>query len=67
MKRNKTRMTERREDAVKRQEIRNSLSPREQLARLDTRLGKGVGATKERARLERATHQKPRRKKNRQR
>lgn len=42
----------RREKAKYRQEERDKLSPREQLKELDKRLGKGVGAQKERARLQ---------------
>lgn len=40
------------QQATERQEYRDSLSPNEQLTRLDTRLGKGIGALKERARLQ---------------
>lgn len=43
----------RREKAKDRQEERDKLSPREQLQALDKRLGKNVGAQKERARLQR--------------
>jgi len=39
------------EDAVERQEARAARSASEQIARLDTLLGKGKGAVKERARL----------------
>lgn len=46
---------QRREERVKaaqeRQEAREKLTAREQLRELDKRLGKGVGAQKERARL----------------
>lgn len=42
----------RREDASKRQEARDKRSPQEQIALLDKRLGKGVGAQRERAKLE---------------
>ena len=41
----------RRQEAAERQEVRDALSRAEQLLRLDRRLGKGVGAKKERARL----------------
>lgn len=37
--------------AIERQEFRSKLSPAEQLMELDKRLGKGIGAAKERARL----------------
>ena len=43
---------DRRTEAEMRQEYRNELSAKDQLARLDERLGDGVGATKERQRLE---------------
>jgi len=42
----------RRKDAIERQEERNKRSPLEQLKELDARLGIGVGAKRERARLE---------------
>jgi len=45
------RKEKRRDEAQTRQAMRNSLSPKQQLARLDKLLGKDVGATKERARL----------------
>lgn len=43
---------ERKKSAAERQQARQSLTPRQQLAILDERLGKGVGAAKERARLQ---------------
>lgn len=46
--------TERRIEAVARQEEWANLSPAEQLAELDRRLGKGVGAKKQRARIAKA-------------
>ncbi len=41
----------RHDEAIERLNLRGLLSPREQLAQLDRRLGKGVGAKRERARL----------------
>lgn len=41
-----------REEAEKRQEARNAREPEQQLALLDSRLGAGIGARKERARLQ---------------
>jgi len=41
------------EQALEREEYRDSLSPQEQLHRLDQRLGKDIGATKERIKLNR--------------
>jgi hypothetical protein len=46
--------TERRIEAVARQEEWANLSPAEQLAELDRRLGKGIGAKKQRARITKA-------------
>lgn len=42
----------RREEALERQKERDSRSAQQQLAFLDKRLGKGVGASKERKRLQ---------------
>ena len=42
---------ERREEAKARQEERNQRTPQQQIQHLDKILGKGKGATKERARL----------------
>lgn len=42
----------RRDEADTRQDAYDQLTPTEKLARLDTRLGTGVGATRERARLQ---------------
>jgi len=44
-------MQEKREDATQRQAERDERSPGTQLRRLDTLLGAGVGAKKERAKL----------------
>ena len=41
----------RREEASSRDEIRNSRSPQDQLKVLDTKLGNGLGAVKERKKL----------------
>ena len=46
-----TRRDFRRDDAEVRQAKRDNLTPHEQLTLIDQRLGKGVGASKERARL----------------
>ncbi len=42
----------RRQEAIKRNEERNKRTPQEQMALLDLKLGKGFGAKRERARLE---------------
>jgi len=49
--RRRNRKERRRQEAELRQEERNERSSKEQLALLDRRLGKGVGAKKERQRL----------------
>lgn len=46
------RRDERHEDAGKRQEARNSRTAKQQMNLLDSRLGKNVGAKKERAELQ---------------
>ena len=46
----KTKSTKR-EEATERQQVWSKLSPKQQLAELDRRLGEGVGAKKQRARL----------------
>jgi len=43
---------QRRAEAAERQAARDALTPRQQLARLDAKLGRGVGARRERARLQ---------------
>lgn len=48
------RKQQRREEAAKRQEIRDGRTAKQQLARLDKMFGKGKGAARERARLEAA-------------
>ena len=45
------RREQRREDAVARQQVHDKLSAQQRLDLIDVRLGKGVGATRERARL----------------
>lgn len=42
---------QRREDAIERQSIRDAMSPKDQLVRLDALFGVDVGAMKERLRL----------------
>jgi len=49
---------ERRKEAEARQAERDQLTPEKQLARLDERLGVGVGAAKERARLQKLIDEK---------
>lgn len=49
--RNQNRRTEKQRRAEELRAERGKLSPKQQLQRLDWRLGKGVGAKKERARL----------------
>lgn len=46
-------LQQKREEACERQQMRALFSPSEQLDLLDARLGRGVGAVKERARLSR--------------
>lgn len=53
MRKRKDRLEERQEAAQAMQAQWQSLSPQEQLAALDRRLGKGKGAQKQRARLAR--------------
>lgn len=49
--RNLARLAQRRKEHEERVEARSKLSPKEQLQRLDWRLGKNTGAKKERERL----------------
>ena len=44
-------LSEKQDEARIRQELHNKLTPQEKLAKLDQRLGEGVGAIKERERL----------------
>ena len=46
------RRDKRRDEAIQRQSLTNQMSVSERIAALDARLGTGVGAVKERARLE---------------
>ena len=50
--RNKVKLAVRRKTATERQTLRNGRTPQQQLEALDKRLGKGKGAKRERARLE---------------
>lgn len=52
IKRNKLRREERRKDAEQRNTAWNNLTPQQQLAALDSRLGAGQGAQKQRAKIE---------------
>ena len=60
---NRIRRKERQSSAKERKQRREKRSPQEQLALLDRRLGKGVGARKERARLKKLIKEKKERKK----
>ena len=51
MRRNRTRIAERRADAAARKELSDKRSPKERLARLNKVFGKNLGAKKERKRL----------------
>ena len=55
----KVRIEQRQKAAQERKERWEKLSPQEQLADMDRRLGKGVGGAKQRARLKAATAPKP--------
>ena len=48
----KIRRSQRKDEAEKRNQVWKQLTPKQQLALLDTRLGKGIGATKQRKRLQ---------------
>ena len=51
MRRNKTRIAERKSEAIARKESSDKRTPKERLARLNKVLGKNLGAKKERKRL----------------
>ena len=53
------RKEDRQADARDRQTAYNKLTPKQKLARLDETLGKDVGATKQRAKLQHALNAKP--------
>ena len=44
-------LSQKREEAMKREEERSKLSAKEQIQKLDNKYGKGVGSVRERARL----------------
>ena len=49
---NRANKAQKRQEATERQEVRNTISNYQQIQRLNARLGEGVGAEKERNRLE---------------
>ena len=49
---NRANKAQKRQAATQRQEVRNTISNQQQIQRLNARLGEGVGAEKERNRLE---------------
>ena len=49
---NRANKAQKRQEATDRQEVRNTISNQQQIQRLNARLGEGVGAEKERNRLE---------------
>lgn len=49
---NRANKAQKRQEATERQEVRNTISNQQQIQRLNARLGEGVGAEKERNRLE---------------
>lgn len=49
-----SRKDKRRADAAERAEVQSARTPKEQLQRLDQLLGKGIGAQKERTKLQKA-------------
>lgn len=55
--RNKSRYAERQEQAKDRQEVYDELTVQERIRTLDVRLGVGVGATRERAKLQKLAQQ----------
>lgn len=55
--RNKSRYTERREQAKDRQDVYDKLTIQERIKTLDARLGVGVGAARERAKLQKLAQQ----------
>ena len=52
MKLRQDRKEKRKREAKERQEAYNKLSPQQKIASLDNKLGKGIGATKQRAKLQ---------------
>ncbi len=55
-------MSLKQQETKERQDIRNKMSAQEQLQKLDAKLGKGVGAQRERKRLQKIIESSPKEK-----